>query len=282
MRTHAVLPHRRLASMITLGTLLVGTVAGHTHEAAWTARAVPLGIGVAAHPPGTPDACPSSEIQPLTAYQFPTRPDGSARLVQHCTRADLPTPTAVSATGTSTSAVLITWQPGGSTATIHHFEVWRSRAGETVLLASMPLATETSLTDSGLLSNTAYVYRLRAVDPSGRVSSFSPADVATTMVFQEAITPFVTTVKAQHITELQQAVNAVRACAGLPAATWTAMPQPGLGVTVFAGPVQELRTHLTPALTALGLPATWTDDPLQPQSTPIKKVHVQELRDAVK
>jgi hypothetical protein len=194
--------------------------------------------------------------------------------VQHCTVSSLGAPQNLTAGGTSTSQIALTWQAG--TGTIHHYEVWRRRAAEELLLAT---TSSTTLTDSNLPATTAYVYQVRAVDSNGGVSPFSNASLGATVMFQEAIQQFVTTVKAQHLTELRPAIDAVRSCAGLPGAAWG--PAPQVGGVILAADVQALRTQLTPALIALGLLATWTDDPLVPQSTVIKKTHVQELRNAV-
>src|SRR5260370_33646165 len=90
--------------------------------------------------------------------------------------------------------------------------------------------------------------------------------------------------KASHITELRTAVNAVRALAGSPAATWT-NPNVAPGVTISVADVRDLRTALGYALSALGIQTpTYTDptikgfteDPLN--ATPIRAAHIRELR----
>lgn len=194
--------------------------------------------------------------------------------VQHCTASNLGAPQNLMADGTSPTQISLSWQAG--TGTVHHYEVWRSRATESLLLTT---TTSPLLTDQNLPANTAYVYRVRAVDSTGGVSPFSHASLGTTIVFSEAIQQFVTTVKAQHLTELRPAIDAVRTCAGLPGAAWG--PAPQVGGTILAAHVQELRDQLAPALQALGLPALAAET-LVPQSTMIKKAHIQELRDAVK
>jgi len=89
----------------------------------------------------------------------------------------------------------------------------------------------------------------------------------------------VTPIKAQHMTELRQAVNSVRQAAGLGGATWT---DPNLvGATVRGVHVQEMRDSLNQALSALQVPLpSYTDPTLSTGSsgTVIKKDHIEELR----
>jgi hypothetical protein len=81
------------------------------------------------------------------------------------------------------------------------------------------------------------------------------------------------------VTELRQAVNAIRAAANLSAATWTDATL-NSSVNVRAVHLEELRTNLDQALTALGLPvSSYTDAALS--GVLIKKVHLDELRQRV-
>jgi hypothetical protein len=89
-----------------------------------------------------------------------------------------------------------------------------------------------------------------------------------------------TPVKAVHMTELRQAVNAVRAAANLSAATWTD-PTLSTSVTIKAVHVTELRTNLDAALTALGISTSAYTDPSL-TGIAIKKVHADEVRQRVK
>jgi hypothetical protein len=132
-----------------------------------------------------------------------------------------------------------------------------------------------------LSSTTTYIYRVRAVDAGGNYSDFSNTDIATTVVFTDDPVTTSMLVKAVHISELRTAVNAVRAAAGLSAATWTDSSLSG--VEVKAVHISELRSAIDAARTALGLSnASYTDSTLTPGSTIIKAVHVNELRDRVK
>lgn len=92
----------------------------------------------------------------------------------------------------------------------------------------------------------------------------------------------VTTVQAQHIIELRQAVDALRAVAGLSGAPWT---EPSLvpGVTpIRAVHIQELRTFLDDVMTRLGYATQPYTDPGLTTGYSIKRVHIEELRQRVR
>lgn len=90
----------------------------------------------------------------------------------------------------------------------------------------------------------------------------------------------VTVIKAQHLDELRTAVNAVRATGGLSQATWTDPSLPG--TVIKAVPIIELRQNLDQALGVFGLASPlYTDSPLTPGLI-VKRVHVEEIRQAVR
>ena len=122
---------------------------------------------------------------------------------------------------------------------------------------------------------------MRAVDAQGNYSDFSNTDIATTIVFtDDPLVAGVTIVQAQHVIELRQAVNAMRAAAALTAATWTDSSL--TGVEIKAVHISELRSNLDGARSSLSLSTGSYTDTLTPGSTVIKAVHVSELRDRVK
>jgi hypothetical protein len=130
------------------------------------------------------------------------------------------------------------------------------------------------------------MYRVRAADASNTTfSAFSNNDMATAIIFTDdpLSPPNSVTIKAIHLTQLRDAVNAVRALANpviFPLITnWTdPLPQ---GVTIKAQHMLELRTYMNPALTALGLQALSGDSSLA-TGQPIKGAHLQAVRDKVK
>ena len=125
-----------------------------------------------------------------------------------------------------------------------------------------------------------YLYRVRAVNSIGNFSAPSNIDLATAITFSDdPLAAGSTPVRAQHLTELRQAVNAVRATANLSAASWT--DSSPLGAVIKAIHIQELRTSLDEALNVLGLTAgQYTDSSLS--GIAIKKVHIDEIRQRVK
>ncbi|HYK03005.1 MAG TPA: M57 family metalloprotease [Thermoanaerobaculia bacterium] len=192
------------------------------------------------------------------------------------TTAPLGVPSNLVATATSTSSIGIAWSPAAN-ATGYQLE--RSSNNSAFALIASPSGT--SYVDTGRAAGTTYVYRVRATGGIGSVpSAYSNRDHATTIIFvDDPIVPRVTQIKATHLVQLRQAVNAVRAAAGLAAESWTnASPT---GVVIRAVHITELREALTPALTILGKTATYTDPSLSP-GTPVKAIHFQEIRNLVK
>jgi RHS repeat-associated protein len=84
-----------------------------------------------------------------------------------------------------------------------------------------------------------------------------------------------TTVQALHITELRDAINALRTHKGLAAYSWTTSATSGGLIT--ANPISEMRTALDQAL---GAPPGGYSAGLA-QGQPVMAVHIQELRDRV-
>jgi hypothetical protein len=91
-----------------------------------------------------------------------------------------------------------------------------------------------------------------------------------------------TTAKVQHIIELRQAVDALRAVAGLTPAPWTdATLTPG-GSVIRAIHIQELRTYLDDAATRLGYATSPYTDPSLSTGYSIKRIHIEELRQRIR
>jgi len=187
-------------------------------------------------------------------------------------------PSSLGATATSTSSVSLSWSAGSGS--IDHYEIQRA-TNKNGPFTTLSNTNSTSFTDSSLSSTTTYIYRVRAVDAQGNYSDFSNTDIATTIVFtDDPLVAGVTIVQAQHVIELRQAVNAMRAAAALTAATWTDSSL--TGVEIKAVHISELRSNLDGARSSLSLSTGSYTDTLTPGSTVIKAVHVSELRDRVK
>jgi hypothetical protein len=96
----------------------------------------------------------------------------------------------------------------------------------------------------------------------------------------DPIDPNDTLVRAIHVNELRAAINLYREAAGFSALMFTD-PDLSTGTTVRAVHVEELRSALLEARSGLGLAVIgFTDTSLT--DVPIKAVHLQEIREALK
>jgi hypothetical protein len=187
----------------------------------------------------------------------------------------LAAPGGLIATATSSSVVVLQWNsvPGAD-----QYQLLRKATGGTFV----PLATVAGTThnDGGLALDSAYVYRVRALDPIGGQGPLSEPELATTTMFLDpalSSAPPVT-IKRLHVEQLRTAVQAVRANAGLSAFAFT---DPALtGLEVKAVHFQQLRTALGAARTPLGLTALSATNPLT-AGTLIRAVDLNELRSGV-
>ena len=183
-------------------------------------------------------------------------------------------PTGVSATATTTTSVRITWN---LVAVATSYEIYRKTPGGAFVLIGTSLTN--AYTDNTTAANTAYLYRIRAINAGGS-SPDSSADLATTVIFSnDPLQPGVTLIRAVHLAELRTAVNAVRSLAGLAPATFTDSAIPG--VVIKAIHITELRTALNAALTALGRSTPVYTNTIAPGSI-VRAVDFQEIRNAVK
>jgi hypothetical protein len=148
-------------------------------------------------------------------------------------------------------------------------------------------ATTANFLDTTAAPATAYLYRVRALDPAGNPGGYSAPDLATTVLFSDdPIMDRVTPVRAAHFDQLRRAVNAVREAAGLADASFTdptLIDNNGLGITMKRIHLVELRTNLDQARAALALPIlTYTDPTITQAVTPIRSPHMSELRNGVR
>ena len=177
--------------------------------------------------------------------------------------------------------VSISWEPSTGA---DHYEVEKTTK---ITVAYTPVdshVTSTTFTDDSVSSVTAYLYRVRAVDSIGNVSPYSNIDLATAISFtDDSIVIISTTIKAAHINELRQAVDAVRSTANLGLANWGGSISSGV-TTIQATHIQDLRTNLDQARSALGLSAcSYTDNSIAAlQVSLIKKDHIDQLRKCVR
>lgn len=115
-----------------------------------------------------------------------------------------------------------------------------------------------------------------ATRPSSSAATSVPAPPPPTFTDDPLNIPQPTPIKAIHITELRDAINALRALLGLPAYSWA--ESVSAGVSVKKDHILEMRTALDQAL---GAPAGGYSAGLA-VGQPILAVHIQELRDRIK
>ena len=142
-------------------------------------------------------------------------------------------------------------------------------------------ASTPTFNDAGRSANTAYLYKVRAVN--GGESTDSNIDLATTVIFtDDPLVAGTTAIKAAHVSELRTAIDAVRALAALGAGSYTDPIITAGSTAVKAVHVTELRTAIDAARSALALSALSYADPISAGTTAVKASHLTELRNGVK
>jgi hypothetical protein len=193
-------------------------------------------------------------------------------------------PTNVEAHATTASSVLVSWT--AATGAVSYQVLRASNLGGGFSQIGTPAGT--SFNDIGVSVNKAYLYKVRTVDAGMNVSADSNTDFATVVIFaDDPIVAMSTPIKQQHLTDLRNAVNAMRLTANLLAFPFTDAVAPTLKVKTTH--VNELRTALDAARSAMALaavsnttPIAYTDTTLTVQSTIVKAAHFQQLRDGTK
>lgn len=184
-------------------------------------------------------------------------------------------PASVVANATSTTSISVSWAAAAGAVSYGVYR--RSGPGAFTLLTTTP---NTSYTDTGRTPSTTYIYKIVAVSNNGLLSADSTHEQATTIMLTDpTLTVDATKVKAVHITELRQAVNAMRAAAGLAPATFTDPTLTAGSTRIKAVHITELRSALDAARAALGLfTMSYTDTSIVAGVGTIKAVHVNQLR----
>src|SRR3989441_12026349 len=102
-----------------------------------------------------------------------------------------------------------------------------------------------------------------------------------TVFTDDTIMVGVTTARAQHILELRQAVDAMRAVAGLGGAPWND-PALAPGDPIRAVHITDLRTFLDDAASRLGFSTSPYTDPGLTTGFVIMRIHIEELRQHIR
>jgi hypothetical protein len=194
-----------------------------------------------------------------------------------CYNDKLPKPQALAATPASATQVSVVWTSAGAGL---RYEVERSTSINGPF-TPISLDTATSITDGGLGSCVAYLYRARTVDEYGDYSDYSNVDMTTTCAFsQNPLTAQSTVIRAVHLEELRRAVEAVRSTAALHPPSWTDTAL--AGKRIRAVHIEEVRSRLDEALDRFNLPSAppYTDITLS--GVVVRATHIQELRERMK
>ncbi len=184
-------------------------------------------------------------------------------------------PRNVQATATSSSTVVVTWTP---VAEALGYWVYRNDHANTweAFFTVTP-----SLIDTRVTSGTTYRYYVLAVFQN-HASDWSLPDVATTIDYAEDdLSPRSTLIRAIHVQELRLVANAMRVAVGLEPAAFTGSVAPG--AVIRASDFEEIRRALAAARAAMYLPPSPESDPiLVPTQTPVKAVHVMDIRNGTR
>jgi hypothetical protein len=206
----------------------------------------------------------------------------------------LSAPSGLIATGNSipNAQVSLSWT-ASTGGTVDHYQVERMQSlpsGYTVVNSNV---AANSYTDTALSSGAAYLYKIRAVDSQGNFTNYSNIDLATTITFEDdPLISYVesptnaTPIKAIHLNQLRQAVNAVRVLAGITVASWTypapVSNPPAQRRQIYMEDVTELRSKLDEALTILGMSQPYPTNPPLARGSAISAAHFTQIRARVK
>jgi len=185
-------------------------------------------------------------------------------------------PTNLQVTSTSNTAIALSWTPSGGAA---HYRVERSANinGPFTFISTAP---GTTFTDTAVTSQSAYLYRVRAVAADEPTCPSEPSNMALGTALSFEFSQLTNqTIRAQHVHDLRIAINAVRSVANLPAANWSRGPLNNLQIQ--AADLLELRSRLNEALEALEIPIDLFQDPILAtgaNGTPVRAAHFEQLQ----
>jgi hypothetical protein len=173
--------------------------------------------------------------------------------------------------------VSVSWN---AVANVDNYEVERKIG--TGAWTAIATPTATTLSDAPTAPTGVVLYRVRAVKYGVR-SNPSNVDVAYVKTFTDDPLPGGAVVKAKHILELRQAVNALRELGGSgPIFTGTALDENFIRTqAITAADLTVLLTQLNAARTAVALP-TVTLQPNPAPGAPVVGAYITALRSGVK
>lgn len=167
--------------------------------------------------------------------------------------------------GSQGGVLALMWVPSVSPEVLRQ-RVYRSTTagGPYTLVTEISGNTTNIYTDTGLTNGTIYYYVVRS--SSGVQASFT----------DDPLVAFQSEVKAQHFTELRQAIDSLRGQVGLGSVSWT--PSTLGGIFIETVHLQQMRDRFSEAMAAQGLSPTFTDPVLTSNAVFIKKAHIDDFR----
>jgi hypothetical protein len=184
-------------------------------------------------------------------------------------------PTGVTATGQTSTSVFVSWNVS---ATATSYQIFRKAAGGVFVQVGTSMTL--NFTDSPVAANSAFQYRVRAVNAGGP-SGDSASDLATTVMFNDdPLIAGTAVVQALHLAQQRTAIDAVRALAGIGAGFYS--NSGAAGTVIRAADVTEMRTNLDTAMSLLGLTTGGYTDDTSLSGIAVKAVHFQEIRTRMK
>jgi RHS repeat-associated protein len=196
-------------------------------------------------------------------------------------------PTDLKVTLSADARIRLTWVPPAGAAN-YRVERSASKNGPYTFVGTSATAT---LDDTNVSRGSAYLYRVCAAGSAGGcISSYSNTALGVAYTFDDdpiitmAEDPSgqqVTKVRALHVMQLREVVNAVRTLAGRGGAAWTNANITPQQSPIRADDVRDLRSALSEALADLGVSApAYTDPTLATgqNGTTVRRAHVAELR----
>ncbi|HKS22549.1 MAG TPA: hypothetical protein VJZ76_07115 [Thermoanaerobaculia bacterium] len=191
-------------------------------------------------------------------------------------------PTFLTVSSSSGGPVQLSWSGATAPAGFDHYQIQRIEAGRPgyndYVTTSLASNTDSSV-NHWPNPYYAYAYRIVTVDVNGVRSAPSVADAAMVGTFADDPLPAVALIRGIHFSQLRQAIDAMRATAGLPAIWSSYAPLTGV---VRAGAMEQMRSALDEARNVLGLSQIVYHWPSPLSGRLIHRYDIDDLRTGVK